>query len=487
MADLAFPILSIGVVVPLVGTVVALLSNQQSQRRLASGLTAVSALCSFEALREVLTSGGAPLFEGWTLPVMGASQIFFRADLLNTVSMSLFSAIALATVIVAPRRDCGRGSAAGILLLLSGTLATFAAESLVMFVVGWGVGLLPFLLKRFQTDGSVPRSVRSVLLLSLAALIAGVVLTGIGDIRSGLPVPLAMSARRNPGTAGPVHWLLAAAAVMRTGLFPFHWWTVSLYARGPLLVGALALNAQPGAFLLARMLASIFPDTDHLLLPMLSNLGLFTSVYAAILGVIERNPRRLLALLTISQSSILLAGLTTASVAAINGALVHWFVMAVATTGLAGVYRAVEARLGGGVGADLGTDRFLGLATHFPRFAVYFAVSSLALAGLPGTLGFCSEDLLLHGSLQANPLIGIAMPLATALNAIQVFRLFSHLFLGRQASVGQGVPDALPRERWVLSAILLFLVLGGLAPSVLVRLQTPAAQDIAGSGTARHP
>ncbi len=489
MAELEVPVLTLGVCAPLIGALYAMLSSSESSlRRMAAALALLSTLCSLEALREVLASGGVALHEGWAVALLGVSHPLFRADQLNTVTMSLFSAITLGTLVLAPRRDCGRGSIAGLLLLLSATLATFASDSLLVLVAGWALGLLPFFVRRLRTDGTVSRSAQAVLLLSLALLVAGVVLIGIEDVRDKLPVLFVFSADRTQDEVGPIHWLLLGAAVMRTGLFPFHWWAVSLFAKGPLLAASMAANAQLGVFLVARMAVSMFPDADRELLPIVSNLGLFTGVFTAVLGVVERNPRRLIALLMTSQFAVLFAAMTTASVEAISGALVHWFVIAVATTGLVGVYRAVEARVGGEVDADLGTDRYLGLVTHFPRLAVFFAISGLALVGLPGTLGFCSEDLLLHGSLQADPFVGIAMPLAAALNAIQVFRLFSHLFLGRVAAIGQGVPDALPRERWVLSIALLFLVFGGLAPSVLVKLQTPAAQEIAGAeGPHQHP
>ena len=50
----------------------------------------------------------------------------------------------------------------------------------------------------------------------------------------------------------------------------------------------------------------------------------------------------------------------------------------------------------------------------------------------------------------SHPLTGLLLPLATAMNAVSVFRLFTRLFLGKRRTTLMA--DALPRERWILTA-----------------------------------
>ncbi len=169
----------------------------------------------------------------------------------------------------------------------------------------------------------------------------------------------------------------------------------------------------------------------------------------------------------------------------IAGALMHWQVVAVSTTVLAAVFAGLEARLG----MDLDARSFRGLAAGAPRLAVFFAIAGLALVGLPLTLGFPAEDLLLHGTLGAAPRLGIVLPVVTAFNAFTLLRLFASLFLGRPADAARGMADALPRERWALTAAVLFLLAGGLAPSPLVRLPAQAASRLVaalGAAPAEH-
>ena len=100
---------------------------------------------------------------------------------------------------------------------------------------------------------------------------------------------------------------------------------------------------------------------------------------------------------------------------------------------------------------------------------MFFIVFGLALVGLPGTLSFCSQDLLIHGTLASHPQTGLLLPIATAMNAVTVFRLFVRLFLGRRRTGFTMMADALPRERWILTAGVLFVVLGGLFPNANCR------------------
>ena len=226
--------------------------------------------------------------------------------------------------------------------------------------------------------------------------------------------------------------------------------------------------------LVAKLIVPLFPHTARNLFPVLSYLAIATALYVAIRALTENSPRRLLAFVALSQSACILAGLESGTAEGITGALVHWFVVTVSTMGLFGGLRLLEVRFG----ENLTASRHLGLAEHAPRLAVFFIVFGLALVGLPGTLSFCSQDLLIHGTLVSHPQTGLLLPIATAINAVSVFRLFARLFLGRRRTGFTVMADALPRERWILAAGVLFVVLGGLFPNVIVALQSVEAGTV---------
>lgn len=463
MANLSFPLISAAVAIPALAAVVAF--TRGAQARLAGVAGAVGAtLCSLEILREAHLAGGARLAEPWALGL-------FTADTLNATFLVLYSVLTLAILILAPRRDTSASINGATLLVLAATIVAYGADNVLLLAAGWTLSALPFIAGPF-TGTWRPRAGLAASCLALFGAI-GVIASAAGDAGAAQPFSLAALQGHNYGGSA-AFTLLIVAIVFRKGIFPAHAWMEDAAESGPVLPVCLFINGHLGAFLLARVVIPEFPLSAQGAFPILSDLALFTALYSAVRAVGESRARRILALLVLSQSACILAGLESATQEGITGALVHCVVVAAATTGLFSVLRLMEVRFG----RSFTADHYLGLVEHTPRLAVFFAVCGLALVGLPGTLGFCSEDLLIHGTLSSHPQIGLLLPLATAMNAVSLFRLFSKMFLGAQRTGVTGIPDALPRERWVLAAIVFFIVAAGLSPTSVVALRANAARQI---------
>lgn len=386
---------------------------------------------------------------------------------LNETLMVLFSCLTLGATLVLPRRDCTSGTIAGILSLLGSTLLAYSAENLVVLLVAWVLTTVPFFYPQlFAARTWRPRTGLAISTLALAAA-TGVIAAG------GHDMSIEHLTGQSPGGVA-VFLLLVVAVVFRKGICPAHAWVADAAESGPAIPTALLLNGHLGALLVAKLIMPLFPHAAHDFFPVLSYLALTTALYVAIRSLTENSPRRLLAFVALSQSACILAGLESGTAEGITGALVHWVVVTVSTMGLFGVLRLLEVRFG----EHLTASQHLGLAEHAPRLAVFFAVFGLALVGLPGTLSFCSQDLLIHGTLASHPQTGLLLPIATAMNAVSIFRLFTRLFLGKRRTGFTVMADALPRERLILTAGVLFVVLGGLFPNAFIALQSAQAEIV---------
>ncbi len=394
-----------------------------------------------------------------------ALHVATGSDLLGETLMVLFSCLAVVAMLVLPRRDCSPAMIAGMLFILGSTLLAYSTSNLLVLLAAWISTTLPFFVAGlFRTATWRPRV---GLLLSSAALAAAIGLIAM----NGHAMSIDQLEGRNPGGMA-VFGLLVLALIFRKGICPAHAWVADAVEGGALIPTALLLNGHFGAFLVARLIVPLFPHASRDLFPVLSYLALATALYVAIRALTENSPRRLLAFLALSQSACILAGLESRTAEGMTGALVHWFVVTASTMGLFGILRLLEVRFG----ENLTASRHLGLAEHAPRLAVFFVIFGLALVGLPGTLSFCSQDLLIHGTLVSHPLTGLLLPIAIAMNAVSIFRLFTRLFLGKRRTGFTVMADALPRERWILTAVVLFVVLGGLFPNAIVRL-VPMSSD----------
>lgn len=378
-------------------------------------------------------------------------------DSLALISIVSFVVLWLVVAAAAPKRDWEGHGRSTLGLVLAGTLLAYSAATLPVFLAGWTLTVSPYLL---CWPGRAPRT-RIILGLSTLLLAAGAALTAAWPAGEAAPYAFA---------------LLMGATLLRKGIFPFHFWIVETFEQTALPPLSLLLDSHLGAYLLIRFTIPLAPETASAALPYLSFAALFTSVYMAVAALGETLPRRVLGLLCISQASFILAGLENRTQQGITGALLQWWVVAFAMTGMVAIFAALEARNT----AVTSPNGYLGLGAHAPRLAGFFAISGLALVGLPGTLGFVAEDLLFHGALSAHSMLGLALPLATALNAITVVRLFTVLFLGRRAIHATPITDARPRETLALAATVLVLVLGGLLPGVLIELRTPSAASLTG-------
>ncbi len=378
---------------------------------------------------------------------------------LNGTLMVLFSCLAVMAILVLPQRDCKTGMMAELLFVLGSTLLAYTTQDLLIFLFAWILTALPFFWTKFLPARTWrPRVAMGLSILALALAIAFIAAAGKGMAVDELQ-------QRSPGGMA-VFWLLVVAVIFRKGICPAHAWVADAAENGPAIPTALLLNGHFGALLVAKLIVPLFPYAASNLFPVLSYLALATALYVAIRALIENSPRRLLAFIALSQSACILAGLESRTAEGITGALVHWFVVTASTMGLFGILRLLEVRFG----ENLTASRHLGLAEHAPRLAVFFVVLGLALVGLPGTLSFCSQDLLIHGTLASHSLLGLLLPIAIAMNAISILRLFVRLFLGKRRTGFTVIADALPREQWALTAAVLFVILGGLFPKAIIAL-----------------
>lgn len=451
MEHLSLPYLTTGLVC-LLGGVVS--SWRSGQPRKPAVMAAIIAFVSFlGAAREVMAAGQGRLLDP-LLPRLGA-------DGLNAVPMAFYAALTIIVVVLAPKRDAGGPAMAGMLLIALSTQTAYAAADWMILAAGWWLSCLPFALGMFGARRE-NRLANGFLIASCVALTAAIATTHSTAIEG-----LSHGGKLTFG-------LIILAVVCRKGLFPLHAGVVQAFEKGPLLPKVLFFNGHLGVLLVARCEATALPQSARQAFDILSIAAVATVCIASLRAFAEKTPRRLLGFLCISQASFMLAGIATANAQGITGALIHWLVVSAASTGLICIVRVLEAR----VSSAEDPLMHLGLAVKAPRLATFFLICGLALIGLPGTLGYCGEELMFHGMLKNHLAAGIILLVATVFNAINLLRLFNILFLGVLPKHVIDIPDALPRERWPLTACVVFLIFGGLLPSTIIGWRADAAQVI---------
>ena len=428
-------------------------------------LAVTSALVQLLASVVVAISPGLRAFAIRTtaLSLAPGGEALVRLNTLSDVLLPFAAALWLLTIAVTPRSRLDRGGLRRTALATLVTLASFLTESAVVLLILSAASV--WILLSALADPAhrhQRRVVAAYLGLSTVLLGVGVVLLNI-----------AASAGRSGTTAEVVGlWLIVVAALVRKGIVPFHAWVPEMFDGGRLGPAILFSAPQVGAYI---ALVLIVPRASAAMLHTIAILALGTAVYGAALALVQTSARRACGYLFVSQSALVLAGLDCTSASALAGGLVVWLSAGLAFAGLARCVLVLEARRG-----RLDLTTYHGGYDRTPLLAASFLVMGLACTGFPGTLGFVGQELLVGGAVDAFPVMGFAVVIASALTGLAVLRMYFSLFTGRPAArLHPGVRLGLRRrEAWTFVALAVVLIGFGLLPRPLVDSRFAAADEI---------
>ena len=247
---------------------------------------------------------------------------------------------------------------------------------------------------------------------------------------------------------------LLIAVLLRSAMIPGHSWFVAAFERAPLGPTINFYAPQLGAFIyLKYVLNGSIPDQGM----WMTGLGMSTALYTGVLALRQRDVRRALAYVLLSEFGLVSFGAGLHGPTAELGAFDSWIAVSIAATGFAMALGALEARRG-----RLNLDHPVGSFERVPRLATAFLILGLTSVGLPGTFGFIAEDLLFGGGLIEHPFETSLMMMCTAINGITVIRCFFYLFKGNVSRHFE--LDVLPREFRIFSVAIALLILTGIWP-----------------------
>jgi NADH-quinone oxidoreductase subunit L len=154
--------------------------------------------------------------------------------------------------------------------------------------------------------------------------------------------------------------------------------------------------------------------------------GAFTAVYAASMGLVQNDIKRVLAYSTISQIGYMFVGLGVGAYSAgVFHLMTHAFFKSLLFLAAGSVIHALSG--------EQDMRRMGGLRTRIPKTYRVFLAGALAIAGIPGLAGFFSKDEILAAAwASGNRLVYALGLLGAAMTAFYMFRLIFLTFHGRE-------------------------------------------------------
>lgn len=218
--------------------------------------------------------------------------------------------------------------------------------------------------------------------------------------------------------------------VGKSAQFPlFNWLPDAM--QGPTPVSALihaATMVAAGIFLLVQLVPAFTPDTRWLI----TYVGIASALMGALGAWLVTDIKKILAYSTISQLGFMILALGLGEVAgAFNHLLHHAFFKAGLFLGAGAIIHAMHQATHHQPGVDVQDVRNLGsLRKQMPFTFIGFAIAAAALAGIPGTTGFLSKEIILMAVHQQNLWwLELAVWVLMFATPLYIFRLFWFAFL----------------------------------------------------------
>jgi NADH-quinone oxidoreductase subunit L len=194
---------------------------------------------------------------------------------------------------------------------------------------------------------------------------------------------------------------------------------------GPTPVSALihaATMVTAGVYMIARchILFTLAPTA----LLVVAIVGAATALFAATIGLVQKDIKRVLAYSTVSQLGYMFLAMgVSAFTAGIFHLMTHAFFKALLFLGAGSVIHALSG--------EQDMDRMGGLKKHLPKTHLTMLIATLAIAGVFPFAGFFSKDEILYKAFQTGgPILWACGVIGAFMTAFYMFRLYFMTFHG---------------------------------------------------------
>ena len=317
-----------------------------------------------------------------------------------------------------------------ILILETFMIGVFCSLDLVVFYLFFEAGLIPMFLIIGIWGGE--RRVYSAFkfflytllgsVLMLVAIISIYWITGTTDVIK--LYELGIDAKYQN-----LLWLaFFSSFAVKTPMWPVHTWLPDAHVEAPtagsVFLAAILLKMAGYGFI--RFSLGLFPDSSLYFVPLVYTLRLIAIIYTSLVALMQVDMKKLIAYSSVAHMGFVTLGIFTMTQQGIEGSIFqmisHGLVSAALFLCVGVVYDRLHTRL---------INRYGGLVSIMPKYAIVFMVFTLGALGLPGTSGFIGEFLVLMGAFKKNILVATIASLGVILGAAYMLWLYKRIIFGK--------------------------------------------------------
>ena len=365
-----------------------------------------------------------------------------------------------------------------ILLMETMMLGVFCSLDLVIFYLFFEAGLIPMFLIIGIWGGE--RRVYSAFkfflytllgsVLMLVAIISIYWLSGTTDVTKLYQLGIDEKYQN-------LLWLaFFSSFAVKTPMWPVHTWLPDAHVEAPtagsVLLAAILLKMAGYGFI--RFSIGLFPIASEYFVPLIFLLSLIAIVYTSFVALMQEDMKKLIAYSSVAHMGFVTMGIFTMTPQGIEGSIFqmisHGLISAALFLCVGVLYERMHTRE---------INKYGGIISVMPRYAVVFMIFTLGALGLPGTTGFIGEFLILLGTFQVNFLVATIASLGVILGAAYMLWLYRRIVYGEITNTEiKKLSDLNRSEIIILSALAFISILFGFYPDPLLSTTSASVENL---------
>lgn len=204
----------------------------------------------------------------------------------------------------------------------------------------------------------------------------------------------------------------------------------------------------------------MFPDASVIAITPIAIVSIIMIIYTAMVAYAQKDMKQVIAYSSVSHMGIIMLGVFAMNAEGIGGSvfqmLSHGIVSGALFMLVGVIYDRRHTKM---------MDEFGGLATVMPKYALIFGIMLMASVGLPLTIGFVGEFLVLIGFYNVSPIMTILAGTSIIVGAVYMLSVYKKSFFGPVTNeANKTLQDLDAKETISLVPLVLIVVWLGVHP-----------------------